>query len=329
MKFLPVLLLAALVLAACSRVLQPEDDSIRFERNSEFDGRELRFFLTLEDGSEASVSTSEDVIEAFRAPTPMPGHRAHAFTFLKVEGDDTSVSHALLSWDPDNPSDYLAFGWWTQFLDQHPPRLSFAETEQYAIVDGPELDHEVPRRWPVGGTAEYVGQAGGLYRYDFGSGWGEDEGGFVIEEYEGVLTLTADFADRSLKGCIGCVGDLDTRRAHFGVFLGEGLRDAQGLARDYEIHLATAIMREDGTFERDRVTVRHPERTVTRTEGGWAGTFSARQDTDGNPRLVAGFSDAGFTESDGSEGVLYGTFLGLSVPFRETGVSGPMPGDGG
>ncbi len=331
LKSLSVLLLAALALAACSRTLPPpEEDRIQLERNSEFDGSELRFFISLDDGSEASVNTSEDLIQP---PVPirtlMPGHQAQAFTFLKVDGDDTSLSHALLSWDPDDPSDYLVFGWWAQFYDQHPPRLSLADADQYAIVDGPELDHGVPPELPVEGTAEYAGQAGGLYVYEFGSDWGENQGGFVIDEYQGILTLTADFTDRSLKGCIGCAGDLVTQRAHFGVILGDELIDAQGLARDYEIHLATAVMREDGNFERDRVTVTHPERTVTLSEGYWGGTLSARQDADGNPRLVAGFNGVYFEETDGSAGEFFGSFLGLSEPFRGTGISRPLPGDGG
>ncbi len=325
MKPIPFLLLAALALAACSRVLPPEEDRIQLERNTEFDGSELRFFLTLEDGTEASVSTSEDVIEVLPGRTPLPGHSAQAFTFLKVEGADTSLSHALLSWDPDNPSDYLAFGWWAQFYDQHPPRLSLAEADQYSIVDGPELDHGFPPELPVDGAAEYVGQAGGLYTYVFGRDAGENEGEFVIEEYEGVLTLAADFADRSLKGCIGCVGDLTTRRAHFGVVLGEELIDAQGLARDYEIHMATAIVEEDGNFERYRATVRHPERTVVLSDGFWGGILSSRRDTDGNPRLVAGFNSVDFEESDGSEGQFVGSFLGLSGAFRRDGMSGPLP----
>ena len=234
-----------------------------------------------------------------------------------------------MSWDPDDPSDYLVFGWWAQFYDQHPPELSLKDADRWALVDGPELDHGVPPQLPVDGTAEYAGQAGGLYSYTFGSDWGEDEDEFVIEEYQGVLTLTADFADRSLKGCIGCVGDLATQRAHFGAILGEELRDTQGLARDYEIHLATSILREDGTFHRDRVTVTHPERTVESTEGYWGGAVSARQDADGNPRLVAGFNAVAFEEEDGSEGEFFGSFLGLSRPFRETGISRPLPEDGG
>ena len=38
----------------------------------------------------------------------------------------------------------------------------------------------------------------------------------MIDEYEGEITITADFADGALSGCIGCTGDLVTRRAHFG-----------------------------------------------------------------------------------------------------------------
>ncbi len=329
-KSISILLVAVLVLTACtSRHDSPSEGPIQLERNSEFNGEKLRFFVTLDDGTEASVNTTEDVIQALPGNTPMPGHRARAFTFLKETEEDTSVAHALLSWDPDHPSDYLVFGWWAQFYDQHPPALSLAEADRYAIIDGPELDHGVAPELPVDGTAVYMGQAGGLYTYVAGSDWGEDEGAFAIDEYQGVLTLTADFADRSLKGCIGCDGDLVTQRAHFGVFLGQELIDLQGLAKDYEIHLATAIIREDGQFERDRVTVKHPERTVMQSEGFWGGALSSRQDTDGNPRLVAGFNGVSFQESDGSEGEFFGSFLGLSEPFRETGVSGPLPGNGG
>ena len=81
-------------------------------------------------------------------------------------------------------------------------------------------------------------------------------------------------------------------------------------------------------FERDRVTLNHPDRTIVQTEGFWGGVFSSRQDTDGSPRLVVGFNGVSFVESDGSEGEFFGSFLGLSGPFGETGESGPLPGDG-
>ena len=332
MKSIPMLLVMVLVLTACGSRNGPPPEAegfIQLERNTEFDGTNLRFFVTLDDGTVASVNTTDDVIETLPGATPMPGHQARAWTFLKVTEDDTSVAHALVSWDPGNPADYLMFGWWAQFPDQHPPDLSFKESIRYAIIDGPELDHGIVPQLPIEGTATYAGPAGGLYTYVAGSDWGENEGAFVIDEYQGTVTLTADFADGTLRGCIGCVGDLVTQRAHFGVFLGEELRDVQAVAADYELQLATAIIREDGMFERDRVTVRHPERTITHSEGDWGGAMSSRQDTDGNPRLVAGFNGVYFQESDGSEGEFVGSFLGLSGPFRETGVSRPLPGGGG
>ncbi len=319
-------LCATLTLAACTGNNEPEG-FISLERNSEFNGQALRFFVTLDDGTEASVHTDEDLIGNMAAPTPLPGQGARALTFFKETEVGTSVAHALLSWDPVDPTDYLTFGWWIQFPDQHLPDLSFKDSEQYAIIDGPELDHGIIPQVPADGTATYTGQAGGLYSYTFGSDWGEDEGEFVIDEYEGVLSLTADFADGTLRGCIGCVGDLVTRRAHFDVFLGLDPIDVQGLAKDYEIHLATAIIREDGQFERDRVTLRHPERTITSFEGRWGGALSSRQDTDGNPRLVAGFNGVYFEESDGSEGDIFGSFLGLSDTFRQDGTSSPLPGN--
>ena len=330
MRYAPMLLLMMLALTACygGGGGPPAEGRIQFERNSEFDGESLRVFLTLEDGTVASVNTADDVIEVQPGATPIPGHQARAWTFLKITDDATSVAHALISWDPDDPADYLVAGWWTQFPGQKPGELSFRGSEQYSIMDGSNLDHRVEPQLPLEGTATYAGPAGGLYTYEAGSDWGENEGEYVVEEYQGTITLTADFADGTLKGCIGCVGDLVTQRAHFGVFLGEDLRDVQGIARDYELHLATAIIREDGTFERRRVILKHPERSVTLAEGHWAGTLSRRQDTDGNPRLVAGFSSVYFEESDGSVGEFVGTFLGLSERFRENGISRSPPRNG-
>ena len=319
-----------LVLTACvggGDPLPETDDSLQHERNTEFDGAKLRLFVTLDDGTEVSVNTTDDVYEELPGRTPMPGHQAQAWTFLKVTGAGTSLAHALLSSDPDNPGDYLVFGWWAEFPDQRPP-LSLKGSERFRLVDGPELDHGIVPQEPSDGTATYVGPAGGLYTYEAGSDWGEDEGEFVIDEYQGTVTLTADFMDGTVKGCIGCVGDLVTQRAHFGVFLGEELRDLGAIAKDYELHLATAIFREDGMFERDRVTLRHPDRTVSLSEGDWGGALSSRQDTDGNPRLIAGFSFVYFEESDGSAGAFSGSFLGLSERFRQTGVSSPLPEGG-
>ena len=315
-----------LALTACAGG-NPPDDAFRLARNTEYDGAKLRLFTTLGDGVQLSVNTTDDVYETLPGVTPMPGHQARAWTFLKIEEGDTSVAHALLSANPDDPTDYIVFGWWAYFPGQT-PLLTFENWHPQAIVDGPELDHGIVPELPVDGSATYAGPAGGLYAYESPVDEVEDESLFVIDEYQGTVTLTADFTDGTLKGCIGCVGDLVTQRAHFGAFLGRELNDPAAVAKDYELHLATAIIRDDGMFERDKVILKHPERTITLSDGSWAGAFSSRQDSEGDPRLVAGFNFVYFEESDGSVGVFRGSFLGLSEPFRQTGVSGPLPEDG-
>ena len=276
-------------------------------------------FLTLEDGTEVSVNTTDDAVDTRPAATPVPGHQARTWTFVKDADIGTSVAYGLVSWDGDDPSEYLMAGWWAQFPGQHLPELSFRDSVQYALVDGPEFDPAAPRELPLAGRATYVGQAGGLYTYLAGSDWGEDEGAYVIDEYEGAIAMTADFADGAVSGCIGCEGDLVTRRAHFGIFLGDDVRDVRAVAADYELHFGATPFNPDGTFQHTDVTVKHPERTVTHSEGHWGGTLSNVPDRDGNPRLVGGFSDATFEESDGSAGVLSGTFIALSETFRASG----------
>ena len=310
-------ILAALALGACANPGKDmaEDDGIDFERNSQFATQYLRVYLNLEDGRPVSVNTLDDAVETRPGDTPIPGHRARGWTFVKDTDDGTSVAYALVSWDPDEPADYLMAGWWAEFPGQHFPEISFKDSAQYAIVDGPEIDPAKPPQLPIEGQATYVGQAGGLYAYVPGTDWGEDKGATVIDEYEGVIALTADFARNTLSGCIGCQGDLVTRRAHFGIFLGDDVRDVRSIAAGYELHLGAASFAADGSFEHSGVTVRHPERTVTKSQGSWGGTLSNRPDRDGNPRLVAGFSDARFEESDGSAGSFVGTFVGLSKAF--------------
>ena len=311
-------LMAALTMSACANRddVPPADEGISFERNTEFSGPHLRVFVTAKDGTLLSVNTADDAVETRRRPTPIPGHDARSWTFVKDKDEGTSVAYALVSWDGDNPQDYLMAGWWAEFPDQHPPELSFRDSVQYAIVDGPEIDPSFPPRLPATGQATYLGQAGGLYVYTPGSDWGEDEGAHLLEEWEGTMTLTTDFADGTLRGCVGCVGEITTGRAHFGVFLGAEASDLEFVAADYEIHLGATPFTPDGTFEHADVTIRHPERTVTQSEGSWGGALSNIPDQAGDPRIAAGFVSAEFEESDDSAGVFVGAFVTLSDPFR-------------
>ena len=312
----------ALTASACTRNDAPTPDDegpIRFVRNSEFSGPSLRVFLELRDGTRASVNTADDVVDTQPGTTIIPGHQARGWTFVKDVEEGTSVAYALVSWDPAAPADYLMAGWWAQFPGQHLPELDFSGSEQYGIVDGPEIDPANPPELPLEGQATYIGSSGGLYAYTAGADWGDEEGARVLDEYEGTITLTADFANGTLSGCVGCVGDLVTRRAHFGIFLGDEVRDARSVAAGYELHLGETPFEPDGTFAHSAVTVKHPERAITASEGFWGGAFSSIPDQAGDPRLVAGFNGAEFTESDGSAGTFTGAFVAPSEAFRASG----------
>ena len=138
----------------------------------------------------------------------------------------------------------------------------------------------------------------------------------------GAITLTADFADGTLSGCIGCVGNHVTQRAHFGNFLVDEIRDVPAVATDYELHLGAAVFNQDGSFEQTSVEARHPDRAITASEGFWEAAFPTFPKGEGNPRLADGFSDAEFRDGDGNKGLFYETFVALSEQFAVSGTVG-------
>ena len=290
-----------------------EESPIKHGRNSSFDGEVLSVFISLEGVVDASVSTEHDAIETSPGETLLPGHTARNWTMLQAREDGTSIVYGLVSWDPENPADYLMAGWWAELPGQQPPDLDLAEARRFAVVDGPELDPASPPDLPVSGQATYLGQSGGWYAYQAA---GEDTA--VLDEYGGTVNLTVDFRAGTVSGCVGCIGDLVTRRVHLGFHLGDEVVDTESLARDYEIHLGAVPLTPEGSFEGPSVSVTHPERTVVRTQGYWGGGVSNVPDSAGNPRLAAGFSTAEFLEEDGGQGGFVGVFVGLSEPYRSS-----------
>ena len=289
----PVLtLVAALLASGCGLVghdREPVDekkDRITYERNSTFTGPRMEVFVRFDDGRRATVNSLDDAIATRPANAPIPGHQARDWTFLKETEHGTSVAFAVTSWDPANPDDYIMAGWWAEFPGQYLPDLDVNQATRYGIVDGPELDTRYPPDLPLEGQATYQGQTGGLYRYLPPGGGIED---ILTEEYQGIITLSADFAERTLQGCVGCVGDIVSRREHFNFFLGDEQRfDAGPFIKDYEIHLGAAPLEENGTFgssRRNGASTRNSRSRAERFRASGAGPCPAhptRMETPGS-----------------------------------------------
>ena len=323
MRNLTAILAVVLFVAGCGSNMRADDESpITWTRNSSFFTEpRMEVFIQFDPGDlgendpgrRESVNSHEDAIASRPAETPIPGHQARDWTFLKESEHGTSLVYSITSWDPDNPADYIMAGWWAEFPAQHLPDLDLRESVRYGIVDGPEIDVRFPPDLPIDGTANYLGQTGGIYRH-LPPG---DDAMVVAEEYQGTINLIADFAAGTLEGCVGCVGDLASSREFFSAVFGDEQRfDAGPLIKDYELHLGAAPFEDNGTFESYDVTVRHPHQTVAeQIFGFWGGSMSSKPDADGNPRLASGFTVGVFEGNDGSQGSFVGSFLALSERF--------------
>lgn len=310
----------AVMTTACAggsdrKIQPPEEGEIRYERNTTFDGQVLSVELTHADESTTTLTTARNAVNSGKPFRPaMPDHSGWSWALVNTAQDSTSYVYTRISWATDDPADYLAAGYWVHY-PSHPSDPSTVEISGF--IDGPELDVIVnPAELPAQGQATYSGAAGGLYQYRYGADWGTLSGILAMDEYEAIVTLTADFSDNTLRGCIGCEGDITIRQGQLHQHLSDAWRPLAAPLTDYELHLGAAPFNPDnGTFEHPDVTVRHPERTITQSAGFWGGGFSNRPDPAGNPRLVSGFSDALFEEADGSVGYFWGIFNGLSTSW--------------
>ena len=182
----------------------------------------------------------------------------------RTDRDGVSLAYALVSWDNDDPTDYLSAGFWMRFDGARTTRrLDPADAEIVPFIDGPELDTRVPPELPVAGTANYVGSAGGVYLYR------RPGAEPVAEEFAATMTLQADFTAGTVAGCIGCVGDIALEREHLYAILGWRRGDAavEYPPTGYEIRFAPAPIGETGGFAGASVAVTHADRAIVRSDG--------------------------------------------------------------
>ena len=268
------------------------------------------------DGQARTLDTVRNVDASWGLylPRPLqPNHSNREWLLVDNHYDGRVLLYAVVDWDNADATDYLAAGWWLAYPPGAPTRAVESATRG-VFLDGPELDPARPPDLPLTGTATYVGGAGGVYSYDYGRAWGELAGSSETAEFVGPISLTADFSQNRLTGCLGCLGpiEIDSGR-HLYPILTWRTPDPTALPTDYKLHFASSFG-ANGAFEDTAITVTHPDRTITTSAGTWQGQFSNVPDVDGNPRRVVGSTDVHFAEDDGSQGRFTGIFDALTPP---------------
>ena len=237
-----------------------------------------------------------------------PGRR---WTLLKTDPEGTSLAYALVSWNNDDATDYLAAGFWMRFDWFHPPRLPIAQAETRLFIDGPELDPASPPELPLTGTADYAGSAGGVYVYRYGSDWTGNEEPVSAEEFMATMTVRANFDDMTVAGCIGCIGDIRIEREHLYLALGRRTEQPLAMPADLRDPFRPDPDRAQGQFRGHTGDGDSSDPRGHAVGGDWGGSLSNRPAPDGSPRLVAGFASAEFEEADGSRGAFSSIFTAL------------------
>ncbi|MDE0047570.1 MAG: hypothetical protein OXU19_17205 [bacterium] len=292
--------------------LAPEAQS--FRAHTSFVDHVLSVAVRYHDGRSRTLDTvrHREASWGIYLPRPMqPGHSSREWLLAENHYDGRILAYATVSWNDADPADYLAAGWWLTY----PPGVSVWEVDSATrgvFLDGPELDPANPPDLPVAGTATYLGGMGGLYTYNYGGAWGELAGSSEVTEFVGQISLTADFDNSRLAGCLGCLDPIETDPGrHLYPILTWRTPDPAASPAGYDVHFE-ALIGAGGTFEDTAITVAHPDRNIVSDAGTWQGLFSNVPDADGNPRRVVGSSDVLFAEDDGSHGRLTGIFDALT-----------------
>ncbi len=274
----------------------------------------LSIAVSTEDGRTRTLDTVRNQEQSWGLYLPrptQPNHSSREWLLTENHYDGRILLYAVASWNDADATDYLAAGWWLAYPPGVPASRVGTATRG-VFLDGPELDPARPPDLPLTGTATYVGGAGGLYSYDYGRNWGELADSSEYTEFQGLISLTADFASSRLTGCLGCLGPIETAPGrHLFPIVSSRSPEVTALPTDYELHFASSFG-TDGAFEDTAITVAHPERTITDAAGTWQGQFSNVPDVDGNPRRVVGSTDVHFAEADGSQGRFTGIFDALT-----------------
>lgn len=213
----------------------------------------------------------------------------------EVVDGTTTLARFGVDWHSDDATDYLAGGYW---LSVNATDAENPSVEVGAFMDGPEFD--TAPTLPLSGTATYEGRAQGLHTVQYVPGeFGRTKRDFRIGEFDGDVTLTADFANLVIGGWIDNIYSTEESSSV----------QRPRSTRPYIISLGQAPIDSNGGFT-GSVGVSTRSNNVASSEGGWNGQFSGVpvSGTDRNPRLVGGTFGTTWVHTGGTTGQYVGSF---------------------
>ncbi|MYG63260.1 MAG: hypothetical protein F4158_01505 [Synechococcus sp. SB0675_bin_7] len=205
-------------------------------------------------------------------------------------------------------SDYASFGYWLDW--DITPSNPVRRLELGLIADGP--DFEDPASIPFTGTALYSGDFIGMFGY-------ANQDLLRLGDYEGSLDLFVNLGNNTISGCIGCDRSVITYLTEVN---DSEIREYRDRPTDYLLILYPTILKSNGQWIGNRLTVQAAGRAITTTDSEWAGRMSSRNNDDGLPYESIGTAWVEWREANGI-GIAGGSFMAAVDKLQAAINQGP------
>ncbi len=276
--------------------------------DTSFTGNRFTLEIKRRDGNNIKLDTNRDDVSIVNGYTPsqnlVTNRPAGDGYMTRTSTSKVTVAGVAVEWSNTDYTDYVAGGYWLH-LD-----LASQGAEIGAFMDGPDYDGVV--NLPATGTATYDGRAAGVYLSRYGTDALVPIGTTEMGEYNGDLSLVANFGTNTISGGIDNILLFDS----YGVTPNGnvyGIEDDS--SSGYELAFGTTSIDQNGQFTGSNVGLTHPDLNLS-SNGSWVGRFSTIDDNSGNPRAVVG-THKGYAATPGrSEAIFVGAHYGATNQFQ-------------
>ncbi len=253
-------------------------------------------------GSNISLNTDENLYSSLPEIVIIDGVAVRPMVLYKDNGDSATFA-GVYTGDIDNLGNWLAGGYWLHGTDLIGVQPDF---EMGAFIDGPEIEDDPDL--PTGGSAEYSGEATGIYVGIAGTDHEYASGSNILGEYTGDFIATANFENGggTLNGEV-----IITESFDYIILVDSSTVETTNLVEGVRISWSDVRFTENGQATGD-VSVSIPGLDLVENEGKTGNKFSTETDSEGNPRLLAGTHGGSIRSAGGTEAGYIGVHIGVT-----------------